>query len=238
MLSTQALATLGTMAKYGAFGFIGIILMPGLAITAFLAANLDDMAFAPWAVLSQLVLKIVRRKASPDATRSLAAQQLALAVEGHAESDLAETSTKSNSYFRRPEPIIAIRRSVDKVAMRWIHLLSLPTIAIVALYILFLHEDRLLSWGFVTNVLTRSTHVFSFVTWLPQVIVNYRAKSGSLTPVMYNVLVLGSSVLLAILSYLTGHDDAMDVIMCIPINVCHIIVIVQRIVYFKRAKQE
>ncbi|KAJ2041525.1 hypothetical protein IW146_000288 [Coemansia sp. RSA 922] len=238
MLSTQALATLGTIAKYGLFGIIGIILMPGLAITAFLAANLDDMAFAPWASLSQLVRKIFRRKASPDATRSLAAQQLALAVEGHAESDLAEASTKSNSYFRRPEPIIAIRRSVDKVAMRWIHLLSLPTIAIVALYILFLYEDRLLSWDFVTNVLTRSTHVFSFVTWLPQIIVNYRAKSGSLTPVMYNVLVLGSSVLLAILSYLTGHDNAIDGIMRIPTNVCHIIVIVQRIIYFKRVKQE
>ncbi|KAJ2106775.1 hypothetical protein GGI16_001795 [Coemansia sp. S142-1] len=92
MLSTQALATLGTIAKYGSFGFIGIILMPGLAITAFLAANLDDMAFAPWASLSQLVRKIFRRKASPDATRSLAAQPLALAVEGHAESDLAEAT--------------------------------------------------------------------------------------------------------------------------------------------------
>ncbi|KAJ2751945.1 hypothetical protein GGI19_004150 [Coemansia pectinata] len=238
MLSAQALSALSSIATYGTFGFIGVLLMPGLAITVLIAANLDDMAFAPWTVLLRLISKICRRKASPDVARSSSAQQLALSAEGQTEFDSAETSTTSNSYFRRPEAITAIRRSVDRVAMRWIHLLSIPIIAVIALYILVLQEDKLLSLGFVRNVVARSTRIFFFVAWLPQIIVNYRAKSGSLTPVMYNFLELGSSVLLAALGYLTGHAKAMDVIVCIPMGVCHVIIIMQRIMYFKRAKQE
>ncbi|KAJ2056518.1 hypothetical protein GGI17_006152 [Coemansia sp. S146] len=225
-------------ATYGTFGFIGVLLMPGLAITALIAANLDDMAFAPWTVLSRLISKTCRQKASPDVARSSSAQQLALSAEGQTELDSAETSTTSNPYFRHPEAIAAISRSIDRGAMRWIHLLSIPIIAVIALYILVLQEDRLLSLGFSGNVVARSTHIFFFVAWLPQIIVNYKAKSGSLTPVIYSFLMLGSSVLLAVFNYLMGHASAMDVVVCIPISVCHVIIIVQRIMYLKRAKQE
>ncbi|KAJ2830890.1 hypothetical protein FBU31_002408, partial [Coemansia sp. 'formosensis'] len=161
-----------------------------------------------------------------------------LAAEVKTKSDMAERSRMINPYFRRSEPIIAIRRSVDQVAMRWIHLLSIPTIAVIALYVLILRDDLLLSLGFVGSVVTVSSQVFFFVAWLPQIIVNYRAKSGLLTPVTYNFLVLGNSVLLAVLGYLTGYDNAMKIMMCIPVNVCHVIIVLQRIMYFIKPKHE
>ncbi|KAJ2028001.1 hypothetical protein IWW57_002360, partial [Coemansia sp. S610] len=131
-----------------------------------------------------------------------------------------------------------IRRSIDRVALRWVHLLGLPLIAIVALYGLVLQDKKLLSLGFIASTSRLSSRAFFFVAWLPQVIVNYKTKSGSLTPVTLNSLLLGSSVLNALFDYMFGHGTAIDVALCIPANAGHFIIVVQRIMYFRKPKQE
>ncbi|KAJ2337241.1 hypothetical protein GGH91_005117, partial [Coemansia sp. RSA 2671] len=45
-----------------------------------------------------------------------------------------------------------------------------------------------------------------YVAWVPQIVINYKTKSGSLTPVTFNFLELASYVLPAGLTYMTGVD--------------------------------
>ncbi|KAJ2029886.1 hypothetical protein H4S03_007277 [Coemansia sp. S3946] len=212
-----------------------IVLKPELVAAAFIATRLDDMTFAPWVALSHLCRKIFRRKPSPDIARSSSAQQLSLIAENKEELDSTSVSVASNPYFRQPEPVIAIRREVDDIAMRWVHLLTLPVIAAVALCMLVDQKGKLWSWAFVEGVFAWSTRVFFCVAWLPQIIVNYKTKSGSLTPVTYNIIELSASVLAFISSYLMGDDMLVGVTMCSFPNV---IIIMQRIVYYRRTKQD
>ncbi|KAJ2072110.1 hypothetical protein GGH13_002910 [Coemansia sp. S155-1] len=212
-----------------------IVLKPELVAAAFIAAKLDDMKFAPWVALSQLCRRIFRRRPSPDIARSSSAQQLSLIAENKDEFDSTSVSVASNPYFRQPEPVIAIRREVDDIAMRWVHLLTLPVIAAVALCMLVDQKGKFWSWAFVEGVFAWSTRVFFCVAWLPQIIVNYKAKSGSLTPVTYNIIELSTSVLAFIYNYLVGSDMLVGVTMCSFTNV---IIIMQRIVYYRRTKQD
>ncbi|KAJ2740946.1 hypothetical protein GGI19_007019, partial [Coemansia pectinata] len=119
-----------------------------------------------------------------------------------AELDSTSASAASNPYFRRPEPIIAIRREVDEIAMRWVYLLAIPVIALMVLYMLVGQGCKFWSLEFIEGVFTWSSRIFFCASWLPQIIVNYKTKSGSLTPVTYNIIELFSSVLRAIFKYL------------------------------------
>ncbi|KAJ2095030.1 hypothetical protein GGI09_005082 [Coemansia sp. S100] len=187
-----------------------IVLKPELVAAAFIAAKLDDMTFAPWVALSQLCRRIFWRRPSPDIARSSSAQQLSLIAENKEELDSTSVSVASNPYFRQPEPVIAIRREVDDIAMRWVHLLTLPVIAMSALYMLVEQGGKFWSWAFIEGVFAWSTRVFFCVAWLPQIIINYKTKSGSLTPVTYNIIELSASVLAFISDYLMGGDMLQD----------------------------
>ncbi|KAJ2425845.1 hypothetical protein GGF41_002269 [Coemansia sp. RSA 2531] len=219
--------------------FMWILFQPVLIFTIVIAAKLDDVTFAPWVVLSQLCRKLFRRKPLPDIARSSSAQQLSLIAENKDELDSTSDNAESNPYFRRPEPVIAIRREVDDISMYWIHLLTLPVIAMSALYMLVDQKGKFWSWEFIEGVFTWSSRVVFSVAWLPQIIVNYKTKSGSLTPVTLNLLILFASVLGTIFTYLTGsHTMGGITVDTFPSDLCNAIIILQRIVYHKRTKQD
>ncbi|KAJ2409546.1 hypothetical protein GGI10_004678, partial [Coemansia sp. RSA 2530] len=144
-----------------------------------------------------------------------------------------------NPYFRRPEPVIAIRREVDEITMRWIHLLALPVIGLVTVCMLVDQKGKFWSSEFIELVLSWSSLIFQCVAWVPQIVVNYKTKSGSLTPVTYNFLELASYVLATGLTYVTGVNKLGSItIYSIPRLLCDVVIILQRIVYYKRAKQD
>ncbi|KAJ2064965.1 hypothetical protein GGI17_000566 [Coemansia sp. S146] len=232
-------STLNTMWLVAKSSTTWIVFKPEIVAVAIIMAKLDDMTFAPWVALSLVCRKIFRRKPSSDIARSSSTQQLSLVAENKAELDSTSASAASNPYFRRPEPIIAIRREVDDIAMRWVHLLTIPVIAMVVLYMLVDQKGQFWSLEFIEGVFALSTRVFFCVAWLPQIIVNYRTKSGSLTPVTYNIIELSSSVLGVIFKYLVGNDKMGGITMySFPNDLCHVIIILQRIVYYRRSKQD
>ncbi|KAJ2737382.1 hypothetical protein IW152_000106 [Coemansia sp. BCRC 34962] len=232
-------AVLGSMDLALESGLVWILFQPGVAIMALIAANLDDMSFGPWVALLRLFSRTFRRTPLPDTTRSLSEQQLMLAAESKGGPDSTETNLKSNPYFRRPEPVIAIRREVDEIAMRWIHLLTLPVIVVVALYVLVDQKGRFWSLEFVDLVLSWSSFIFGCVVWVPQIVINYKTKSGSLTPVTYNFMELASPVLATALTYMTGVEKVGSITMySIPSLLCHVVIILQRVIYYKRVKQD
>ncbi|KAJ2824492.1 hypothetical protein GGI24_003391 [Coemansia furcata] len=197
------------------------------------------MTFAPWLALSRLLSKIFRRKPSPGPARSSSAQLLVLAAESKGGSNSADTSATSNPYFRRPESVIAIRRGVDDIAMRWINLLMLPVIAMVALYLLVEQKIEFWSLEFIEGTMAWSSQVFYCAAWVPQIVVNYKTKSGSLTPVTFNLIDLASFVLGTIFGYLTGSNRAGGLTWySFPAALCNAVIILQRIVYYRRAKQD
>ncbi|KAJ2862158.1 hypothetical protein GGH94_004455 [Coemansia aciculifera] len=236
MLIGGTMNTVGLAAKDKA---VWIRLHPLLIAMAFVAAKLDDMTLAPWAALSQMCRKIFRRKPSSDIARSSSMQQLSLVAENKAELNSTSVSAVSNPYFRRPEPIIAIRREIDEIAMRWVYLLTIPVIALMVLYMLVDQGGKFWSLEFIEGVFTWSSRIFFCASWLPQIIINYKTKSGSLTPVTYNIIELFSSVLRAIFKYLVGSDMLGGITMYFFLNeLCNVIIILQRIVYYRRAKQD
>ncbi|KAJ2337097.1 hypothetical protein GGI00_000456, partial [Coemansia sp. RSA 2681] len=100
-------------------------------------------------------------------------------------------------------------------------------------------QNRVWSAAFVAELLSKSSYAFLYVAWLPQIVVNYKAKSGSLTPVTYNVIVLSGPVLLAVFAYLAGATKAgNEIAYNIPIEVCHIVIIIQRFIYYTKPKKE
>ncbi|KAJ2063965.1 hypothetical protein GGI17_001320 [Coemansia sp. S146] len=218
---------------------IWALFQPQLIAMAFIAAKLDDKTLAPWVALSQMCRKIFRCKSSPEIARSSSTQQLSLVAENKAELDSTLADAASNPYFRRPEPIIAIRREVDDITMLWVYLLTLPVIAMAALYMLVGQGCKFWSLEFIEGVFTWSSHVFFCVSWLPQIIINYKTKSGSLTPVTFNIIDLSASALVTIFNYLVGSDMLGGITMHTFLNeLCNAIIILQRIVYYRRAKQD
>ncbi|KAJ2031598.1 hypothetical protein IWW57_000637 [Coemansia sp. S610] len=236
MLTLSALGSMNLLLKRG---LVWILFQPEVAAMALVAANLDDMTFAPWVALSRLCSRIFRRKPSPDTASSLSEQQLVLAAESKGELDSTEIDLQPNPYFRRPEPVIAIRREVDEIAMRWIHLLALPVIGLVAVCMLVDQKGKFWSSEFIELVLSWSSLIFQCVAWVPQIVINYKTKSGSLTPVTFNFLELATCVLSTGLTYMTGVDKLGSItIYSNPSLLCHVVIILQRIVYYKRAKQD
>ncbi|KAJ2331925.1 hypothetical protein GGI00_003033, partial [Coemansia sp. RSA 2681] len=215
------------------------LLNPGLAAAIIVATALDDMTFAPWVALSWLLRKVFRRKSPQSLDRSSSTQRLALVAESKTEFDSTDANLTSNPYFRRSEPIIAARRGVDDIAMRWIHLLAFPIIATAAVYSLFAQEADFWSLDFVEYLLIYSEFAFISLAWLPQIVVNYKTKSGSLTPVAYNFIELVGYVAGGILGRLVKMDGVQALtVYDIPILVSPVVIIMQRIAYFKRAKQD
>ncbi|KAJ2781924.1 hypothetical protein GGI18_003674, partial [Coemansia linderi] len=236
MLTLSALGSMNLLLKRG---LVWILFQPGVATLVLATANLDDMTFAPWVALSRLCSRIFRRKPSPDTASSLSEQQLMLAAESKGELDSTEIDLQPNPYFRRPEPVIAIRREVDEIAMRWIHLLALPVIGLVAVCMLVDQKGKFWSSEFIELVLSWSSLIFQCVAWVPQIVINYKTKSGSLTPVTFNFLELATCVLSTGLTYMTGVDKLGSItIYSNPSLLCHVVIILQRIVYYKRAKQD
>ncbi|KAJ1904074.1 hypothetical protein LPJ71_004962 [Coemansia sp. S17] len=236
LLIGSAMNTMGLVAKNKT---IWSMFQPQLIAMALAVAKLDDMTFAPWVALSRLCCKIFRRKPLPDIARSSSAQQLSLIAENKDEFDSTSVNAVSNPYFRRPEPVISIRREVDDIAMRWVHLLTLPVIAAVALCMLVDQKGKFWTWEFIEGVLAWNSCIFLCIAWLPQIIVNYKTKSGSLTPVTFNIIDLSSSVLAFISNYLVGSDMLGSItIYSFPNELCNAIIILQRIVYYRRTKQD
>ncbi|KAJ2742402.1 hypothetical protein GGI20_004518 [Coemansia sp. BCRC 34301] len=220
-------------------GAYSILYQLELAAIVIVASTLDDMTFGPWVALSRVFCRVFRRKSLPGLGRSPSAQQLALSAEDKTESNLTDVSALSNAYFRRPGPVIAARRSIDDIATHWVHLLALPAIALVAIYVAVDQGGRILSLDFVKGLLGWSAHILLSFAWLPQMIVNYKTKSGSLTPVTYNIVQLVGYVAGGSFRYMMGENET-EVIASYTylILLCDIIIILQRIVYFRRAKQD
>ncbi|KAJ1997416.1 hypothetical protein GGI04_005414, partial [Coemansia thaxteri] len=157
---------------------IGVCISPFPLITAYVAANTSDVTLIPWVALSQLCRKILRRNSHSAIANPSSAEQLELVAADKANSDSVSTNPASVSYFKRPDHIIAIRRSVDEVAMRWLHLLGLPVIAAVGLYTLIDKRGELMTKVFAEAFLDNCANAFMPFAWVPQVVVNYQAKAG------------------------------------------------------------
>ncbi|KAJ2459018.1 hypothetical protein GGI02_005935, partial [Coemansia sp. RSA 2322] len=114
----------------------------------YVAANTSDITLVPWVALSQLCRKIFRRNSHSAIANPSSVEQFELIEADKADSDSVSTNPASVSCFKRPGHVIATRRSVDEVAMRWLHLLGLPAIAAVGLYTLIEQRRELMIKAF------------------------------------------------------------------------------------------
>ncbi|KAJ2005725.1 hypothetical protein H4R26_001810, partial [Coemansia thaxteri] len=139
-----------TITLYGvvALGVVGLAFTLDLLIMVYVAANTSDITLVPWVALSQLCRKIFRRNSHSAIANPSSVEQFELIEADKADSDSVSTNPASVSCFKRPGHVIATRRSVDEVAMRWLHLLSLPAIAAVGLYTLIEQRRELMIKAF------------------------------------------------------------------------------------------
>ncbi|KAJ2898561.1 hypothetical protein IWW38_001341 [Coemansia aciculifera] len=215
------------------------MLNPEFLAVVIVATFLDDMPFVPWVTLSRRVFGLFRRKTLPTLDRSSSAQQLMLVAESKAEAASTTVDATSNPYFRRPELVVATRQSVDDIAIRWLRLLSLPLIAITTVLVLIAQDGDYWSLDSAVSLISWIGHAFLLFTWVPQIFLNYKTKSGSLTPVTYNVLSLASHIIGGVLGHsIDGSGFTALGIFDYPLTACHAILILQRIAYYKRAKQD
>ncbi|KAJ1798978.1 hypothetical protein LPJ59_002146 [Coemansia sp. RSA 2399] len=99
------------------------------------------------------------------------------------------------------EHITNIRKSVDRVAMRWLVLSVGPTLVLTSLLTLFSSKPMSLGsvLAFFVQLCTFLSYVYGAVWLVPQLLVNRRAQSGSLLPPAFHVCVVVLGVVMVVL---------------------------------------
>ncbi|KAJ2889858.1 hypothetical protein IWW38_004457 [Coemansia aciculifera] len=188
--------------------------------------------FAPLVGLSSLFGKIPF-----NAVSSSSEKQQAAVISDKDESDSITSDTTSTSHSAYTNPIASTRRSVDEVAVYWLHLLSILAVGMVSIYALLRQVGFFSSSGPICDLLTFYAFVVARFAWLPQIFVNYKAKSGSLVPVACAIYPLFYAVLSTIIYHLSGYDRYKWVTAyTFPTHVFAVGVLLQWVVYYKKTK--
>ncbi|KAJ2061198.1 hypothetical protein GGI17_003233 [Coemansia sp. S146] len=202
---------------------------------AIVGVTMDNMPFSPLAGLSWLVHNLFWRKLSPITTNQSPAQEQITVATDKAVPDSAIPEVAPLSHSNLVDPVVAIRRSVDEVAMYWLNLLTIPAIVTAAVYHTLLRQEySLSSLGVPKDLLIGCIRIVKSVVWLPQILVNYKAKSGSLVPVAFIIPTLVYSVASAIFYHLSGHTMFGEIAAySFPVYLGYVILLLQWIMYPK-----
>ncbi|KAJ2880079.1 hypothetical protein H4R27_004941 [Coemansia aciculifera] len=205
----------------------------------YIGVNMDDMTFASLAGLSWLFHNLFWRKSSPIATSQSSEQEQIPVATDKAVPDSAAPEVVPSSHSNIVDPVVAIRRSVDEVAMYWIHLLTIPEIVTAVVYhTLIRQEYSLSSLGIPNALLIGCMRIVKSVVWLPQIIMNYKVKSGSLVPVAFVISTLFHSVASAIFYHLSGYNMFGEITAYgFPVYLSYAILLLQWIMY-RKVKQD
>ncbi|KAJ2696393.1 hypothetical protein H4218_004630 [Coemansia sp. IMI 209128] len=206
--------------------------------------SMDGMTFAPLVALSRLFRLRAQHKPSSRAADQYFAQEkipvpVDMGVLGSIAPEAVLPESASMSHSERLDPIVAIRRSVDEVAMYWLNLLSIPVVVAAVIFYTLLHfKFDLPLLEFAKEQSINVPRVIKFVAWLPQIIVNYKAKSGSLVPMVIVLYSLASAVAATIVYHLSGHRmPGVITAYSFPVYLSYIVLILQWIIY-RKAKQD
>ncbi|KAJ2890748.1 hypothetical protein IWW38_003965 [Coemansia aciculifera] len=200
--------------------------------TIYVWMDMDDMSFDPLGGLLSLFGKILFNAASLTSEK-----QQAAAISDKDESDSIASDTTSTSQSAHTNPIVATRRSVDEVAMYWLHLLCLLTFGTLLIYALLRQVGFFLSFSPIRDLLAFYAPVVGGFAWLPQIFVNHKARSGSLVPVSCAIYPLVYAVLSTIIYQLSGYDKyELVTVYTFPTNVFAIIILLQWVVYYRKTK--
>ncbi|KAJ2061542.1 hypothetical protein GGI17_003020 [Coemansia sp. S146] len=142
-------------------------------------------------------------KSLPSTTNQLSAQEQTPVVTDKVVPHPAVPEMAPMSHFNLVDPVVAICRSVDAVAMYWIHLLSILIFATVVVYC---QEYNLSLLDIVNEPPMGYICVIQSVVWLPQIIMNYNAKYRSLVSVAFVIPTLVYSVASTIFYQLSGYS--------------------------------
>ncbi|KAJ2100394.1 hypothetical protein GGI16_003729 [Coemansia sp. S142-1] len=213
------------------FGAPNIWALLGYFVVTYIGVNMEDMTFVPLAGLSWLFHNLFWRKSPVQGPITVATDK--------GVSDPAAPKDVPLSHTNLVDPVVAIRWSVDKAAMYWVHLLSVPVVVVAVIYFTLIRlENSLLQLGLFKELSIGCIRIVQSVVWLPQIIVNYKAKSGSLVPVAFVIPTLMYSVASAIFHRLSGYSMFGEITAySLPVYLSYIILIVQWIMY-RKVKQD
>ncbi|KAJ2081787.1 hypothetical protein GGI09_007571 [Coemansia sp. S100] len=224
-------AVVGSVQVTEGFGVRNIWALLGYFAVIYIGVNMDDMTFAPLAGQSWLFHNIFWRKSS--------AQEPITVAMDKGVSDPAAPKDDRLSHTNSIDPVVAIRRSVDEVAMYWVHLLSIPAVVAAVVYHMLIRQDySLTQLGLFKELSIGCIRIVQSVVWLPQIIVNYKAKSGSLVPAAFVIPMLIYSVASAIFYQLSGYSMFGETTAySLPVYLGYITLIVQWLMY-RNIKQD
>ncbi|KAJ2109629.1 hypothetical protein IW146_006272 [Coemansia sp. RSA 922] len=137
------------------------------------------------------------------------------------------------------DPVVATRRSVDEVVMYYLYLLTIPTILTAIVYYMLLPQEySLSSLGYLKEFLIVCIRIIQSVAWLPQILVNYKSKSGSLMPVPFVLHMLAYTIASTITYQLSGYSVFGELAAySLPVHLSYVILFVQWIMY-RKVKQD
>ncbi|KAJ2013702.1 hypothetical protein H4S04_000206 [Coemansia sp. S16] len=213
------------------FGAPNIWALLGYFVVTYIGVNMDDMTFVPLSGLSWLFHNLFWRKSPVQGPITVATDK--------GVSDPAAPKDVPLSHTNLVDPVVAIRRSVDKAAMYWVHLLSIPVVVVAVFYFTLIRlENSLLQLLFFKELSIGCIRTVQSVVWLPQIIVNYKAKSGSLVPAAFVIPMLIYSVASAIFYQLSGYSMFGETTAySLPVYLGYITLIVQWLMY-RNIKQD
>ncbi|KAJ2258439.1 hypothetical protein GGI13_000612 [Coemansia sp. RSA 455] len=233
--TTVAALFIGTVANdiqlVGKFGVHILWMRPSLFVVTYIVENMDDMTFAPLEALSWLLRTLFCHKSS-------AQEQITVATDKGVY-DPAAPKDVPLSHTNLVDPVVAIRRNVDKVAMYWVYLLSIPVVVAAVVYHTLIRQEYSLSQlGLFKELSIGCIRIVQLVVWLPQIIVNYKAKSGSLVPVAFIIPTLIYFVASATFYQLSGYSISGEItVYSLPVYLSYVILFVQWLVY-RKVKQD
>ncbi|KAJ2368769.1 hypothetical protein IW150_005321, partial [Coemansia sp. RSA 2607] len=123
-----------------------------------------------------------------------------------------QTNIEDEAYFmtKRAKQIIKARKQVDNAAVHWLKRLAVPILAATAIFAGYSNSWKWTELDFVLGFIAALIHLTFWLQWLPQVLVNFQAKDGSLYPVTILICGLIQYLLGGFFNYLTTTDDVFE----------------------------
>ncbi|KAJ2041227.1 hypothetical protein H4S03_000522 [Coemansia sp. S3946] len=197
------------------------------------------MEFAPLAALSRLFRALFWRQSLPSTTDQSSLQEQTPVATDKGVSDPAAPEDVPLPHTNLVDPVVATRRSVDEVVMYYLYLLTIPTILTAIVYYMLLPQEySLSSLGYLKEFLIVCIRIIQSVAWLPQILVNYKSKSGSLMPVPFVLHMLAYTIASTITYQLSGYSVFGELAAySLPVHLSYVILFVQWIMY-RKVKQD
>ncbi|KAJ1943421.1 hypothetical protein GGF37_002657 [Kickxella alabastrina] len=137
--------------------------------------------------------------------------------------------------------IIELRKETDKATMYWMRAIALPVLIATSAYAFIENDKNVWELGYVLKVISSSIYVVVWFELLPQILVNYRVKSGSLMPAAITICGVGQYLVGIMMDHLTKNtsvpfaDASVGEAMRL---VCDVVIIAQWAWYRKKVKQD